>query len=97
MGYQGGRMLDFTRSEGTLFTGKRNGQLRCQDHKIHGAGYTVFAKQGQLITSSYFLGAFELEFKKFNNVQEVREAFTLNCSQVTKDEFFRAVKRVLPL
>ena len=94
-------IYDFRLSKHTLFAGPRHGAQGFKEFQVltrrHSNFLKIMCRDDQLITSSYFYGMlFNIIPLLGKTVQEV----TANCNiedlnQRSKEEFFRAVRRIL--
>ncbi|TWD32135.1 hypothetical protein FB440_12451 [Vibrio crassostreae] len=90
--------IDFTKIEGKLLSGRKNGE---RAHKLLGIkladGYKFVARQEQLITSSYFLGLMSNELKELSSSIDIEELMarldTTDLNEKSKNECTRAIRR----
>lgn len=92
--------VDFSTQDSTLFSGRKNGE-RARENLIKKTGETLddkrmqfFSKDGQLITSSFFLGLLGEYLYQFHNMDDVFEYINLNgLDRRSKEECLRALRR----
>ncbi|RXQ03305.1 hypothetical protein EGL69_13615 [Vibrio parahaemolyticus] len=95
-------LIDFsTLEKTTLFTGRKNGKRAKERFGVRNARQFKFiANQGQVITSSYFLGLVGEELKDLlHSLRDINELLehldTDSLNDISKNECIRAVRRGL--
>jgi hypothetical protein len=90
--------IDFAKQDSTLFSGRKNGERAKntlivndskKDQKVR-----FFSKEGQLITSSFFLGLLDDYIRHFSSVNELMNNLDMNgLDPISREECLRAIKR----
>ncbi|OLF60229.1 hypothetical protein BTN33_01380 [Aeromonas veronii] len=92
--------VDFSKQDSTLFSGRKNGE-RARHNLMKKTGeafddqrMNFLSREGQLITSSYFLGLLGEYLHQFNNMNDVFNYIDLNgLDRRSKEECIRALRR----
>lgn len=90
--------IDFAKQDSTLFSGRKNGE-RAKNTFIVNDGkkdqkVIFYSKEGQLITSSFFLGLLDDYIRHFSSVNELMQNLNMDgLDPISREECLRAIKR----